>query len=188
MTEYKTQDDRWLVFYDHPRMASTAIRDALDRSPGSVMHHASHAPLPGYRVNDRATIRSRELRDIATKFCVARDPRDVMASWHAINAGRGLMQTIPELVRLFPNQHRQYCPNGRILYFEPMCDVVLCYERLDEDWQRLAAEFDLAPLARVNETNNKTPWRQLLSTSDELAIVTAFCADFCTWKTLRFAQ
>lgn len=186
MTEYRTPDDRWLVFYDHPRMASVAVKDALKRSPGTVRGHASHAPIPGSTVNDSVTRRSRELAGMAKSFCIVRDPRDVMATWYSIQTDRGIrIDDVGEMIRSFSQDFGQYCPHGRLFYMEPLCDYVLCYERLERDWQILSEAYDLAPLDRVNVTPNKRPWQELFAHQDEVAVLSTFFADFYLWSQTR---
>ena len=136
-----------LVFLEHPRTASTAVRDALKKIGGQP--HTRHTYIKAQRGE--------------VTLATVRIPYDVEVCWW-------LIKTFKEFIL---GCHDQFMTkNGRLIYYHKHVNVFLQYETLQFDLNIVLDSLNLptVKLKKYNETKGKRPF-DTYYTAETVAIV-----------------
>jgi len=149
-----------LVFLEHPRTGSTAVRRAIRAIGGQT--RARHALVaPTGREKTVSTIR---------------DPYDLLISWWLVIKDRtGSWSSLAEFVSSYNNMNM--VRNGRLFYFRT--DYTMRYLRLQEDLNKVLRTVHIRPvrLEHVNITPDKQPFMSYHTTETIEIINTRFAQD-----------
>jgi hypothetical protein len=132
-----------LVFLEHPRTASTSIREALRK-------------IGGQPVKRHSFIKARS--DEKT-MVVVRNPYDILVSWWLIVGEREGYRSFRHF--LLESRHRELMTkNGELFYYSDHADFVLHYETLARDFLMVLNTLGLpkVDLVRRNKTAKKMPY------------------------------
>lgn len=169
-----------LLFIHIPKTGGMAIKSILKDSLFDLDFKNRH--LFAREFCDRI---SRQLYDKLYKFTVVRNPYDRLVSYyyfmlndvdhtdHIVHT-----QTLSEYIAWacddnVSTQFEQISLNGRIAV-----DRILYFETLQEDWERLAVEFNLPTVLPALNTSAHMHWCNELSIGDMESIYDSFLVDF----------
>ena len=132
-----------LVFLEHPRTASTAIREALKKIGGqSVKRHSYIKARP-----DEKTM------------VVVRNPFDILVSWWLIVGEREGYETFADFL-VNGAERELMTKHGELFYYTHYAEYVLHYESLARDFLTVLNTLGLKPVKLVhrNKTKGKMPY------------------------------
>lgn len=140
--------------------------------PGGTVRYLGH--LTPRMVLDREIVSRAELDD-AYKFCVVRHPCDRFASMLASWQWKLLCPSPSAMTEMLGNT----LPRNRdnVPLFTPQhdwwrtCDDVLRYERLAEEWPRVAERIGATPTLPHTNASDHPPWQEVFSEDDVARIV-----------------
>ena len=147
-----------IIFLGHARMASTAISEMLIRAGGERIG-PNHEPWFGE----------------GYKFCVIRNPLDVLATWFVLNPQWKDMSSF-----LQNYNHRAMRRNGRLFYLVQYCDDYILYDHLEEE---LLIKYGATlNLERVGVTPGKMDYHHYFSPENVALARLIYRKDFALYE------
>jgi hypothetical protein len=132
-----------LVFLEHPRTASTSIREALRKIGGQPVKRHSFIKA---RPDERTAV-------------VVRNPFDILVSWWLIVGEREGYANFADFL-LRSGDRELMTKGGKLFYYSDYANWVLHYEQLAHDFTMLLNTLGLRQVSLVvrNKTKKKLPY------------------------------